>query len=216
MNALEELRRRVDREVFDYRQLVDCLQEYSKPRDKIGALLAANAIVRVKKGLYVFGEPWRLQPVSRELLANLIYGPSYISLEYALSHHGMIPERVTAVTSVTTGKARRFQTPFGLFTFRPIPMTAYPLGIAQAQSGPDHFLIATPEKALADFVLGDRRFRPAVPADCAAYLHEDLRIEPQRLAALNLKTVETITRSYETPRLTMLAAYLRSAGRNRR
>ncbi len=213
---MEELRRRVDREVFDYRQLVDCLRAYSKPRDKIGALMTAGAIVRVKKGLYVFGESWRRHPVNRELLANLIYGPSYISLEYALSHHGMIPERVAAVTSVTSGRPRRFQTPFELFTYRPISLAAYAIGIAQEQSGPDSVLIATPEKALADFICADRRFRPSAPADYAAYLHDDLRIAPERLAKLDLKSLDAIARGYATPRLAMLAAYLREARRRRR
>ena len=48
--------------------------------------------MRIRKGLYAFGEPLRRAPISRELLANLIYGPSYISLDYALSYHGLIPE----------------------------------------------------------------------------------------------------------------------------
>ena len=66
MTVQEELRRRIDREVFDYRQVTDCLRDYAKPRDKIGALLASGFLVRVRKGLYVFGETWRRQPVARE------------------------------------------------------------------------------------------------------------------------------------------------------
>ncbi len=208
---MEHLRQHIDREVFDYQQVMGSLGAYAKPRDKIGALMAAGAIVRVKKGLYVFGETWRRQPVCREWLANLIYGPSYISLEYALSHHGLIPEQVTSVTSVTRGKARRFQTPFGLFTYRPIPTLPYALGFTQDQSGPDTFLIASPEKALADFVWADRRFRPSAPAEYAAYLHDDIRIEPERLAKLDLKALQAIADAYRAPRIAMLAAYLQDA-----
>jgi len=215
MNVLEKLRRGIDREIFDYQQLMEYLGNYSKPRDKIGALLAARAIVRVKKGLYVFGEAWRRQPVCRELLANLIYGPSYVSLEYALSHHGLIPERAASVTSVTTGKARRFETPFGVFAYRPIPIAAYAAGIGLTKSGRDNFLIATPEKALADFIWTDRRFRPAVPSDYAEYLRDDLRIEPERLKSLNRKMFDVIAQGYDTPRIAMLAAYLHRARRNR-
>jgi hypothetical protein len=36
------------------------------------------------QGIYVFGERYRRSPFSREVLANMIYGPSYISLDYAL------------------------------------------------------------------------------------------------------------------------------------
>ncbi len=58
-----------------------------------------------------------------------MYGPSYISLEYALQYHGLIPERVEAVTSVTTGRSRRFASPVGLFTYRSIPLSAFRTGM---------------------------------------------------------------------------------------
>ena len=92
------LRQQIARDVFDYQQLVTCLSQFSKPRDKIRRLLASGEIVRIRKGLYAFGAPLQRAPISRELLANLIYGPSYISLDYALSYHGLIPERVETVT----------------------------------------------------------------------------------------------------------------------
>ena len=120
---IESLRHSVDSDVFDYQQLTDCLTDYAKPRDKIRAMLKAGEIIRVKKGLYVFGEGQRRRPWAREVLANLIYGPSYISLDYALSHYGFIPERVEVVTSVTAARSRRFETPLGLFTYRSMPFS---------------------------------------------------------------------------------------------
>ena len=111
---------RVRTEVLDYQQLVSCLRGYAKPRDRITGLLAEGSLIRLRKGLYVFGERYRRSPLSREHLANLIYGPSYVSLDYALSHYGLIPERVENVTSVTTGEKRRFNTPFGDFTYQPL------------------------------------------------------------------------------------------------
>ena len=71
----------------------------------------------MKKGLYVFGENNRQRPYSREILANLMYGPSYISLEYALQHYGLIPERVEALTSVTVGRSRNIMMPFAAHGF---------------------------------------------------------------------------------------------------
>jgi hypothetical protein len=95
MAAIDDIRRAVYTDVLDYQQLMDYLKGYAKPRDKIRAMLKAGEIVRVKKGIiYVFGEDYRRGPWSREILANLIYGPSYISLDYALSYYGFIPERV--------------------------------------------------------------------------------------------------------------------------
>jgi hypothetical protein len=86
-----EMRLPLGRDVFDYQLLTACLAHLSKPRDKIHRLLAKGDIVRIRKGLYAFGLAYRRQPLSREVLANLIYGPSYLSLEYA----GSRPRAVT-------------------------------------------------------------------------------------------------------------------------
>ena len=112
---METVHRQIKREEFDYQTLLDVLRGYARPRDKISDLLRKGVIVRVKKGLYVFGDDYRDRPFSRELLANLVFGPSYLSLDWALQYYGLIPEKVEAMTSVTTGRSRRFQTPVGLF-----------------------------------------------------------------------------------------------------
>ncbi len=99
---IEPLQHRFTREEFDCQTLLDVLKDYARPRDKITDLIRKGIIIRVKKGLYVLGDRFRTPPCSRELLANLAYGPSYISFKYALQYYGMVPERVEAVTSVTT------------------------------------------------------------------------------------------------------------------
>ena len=89
-----------------------------------------------------------------EQIANFLYGPSYVSMEWALSFYGMIPERVYTVTSMTLGRNKQYHTPIGDFSYFTLPARYYPVGITQKKS-PDFvggFLIATPEKALADLV----------------------------------------------------------------
>ena len=66
---LDTLRQTVAHEVFDCQTLLTVLSDYAYPRDKITEMLR-NQIVRVKKGLYLLGEPFRRAPYSRELLAN--------------------------------------------------------------------------------------------------------------------------------------------------
>jgi len=203
-----DIRERVSGEVFDYQQLVGFLSDYAKPRDRIGRWLADGSLVRVRKGLYVFGERYRRAPLSREHLANLIYGPSYVSLDYALAHCGMIPERVQDVTSVTTGETRRFTTPLGVFTYRHLSPARYAPGIVWAGAGDARFLMASPEKALADKVWADKRFRPAKIADFADYLAADLRVDDDRLDALDPSRLDTIARAYAARRLDLLMRYL--------
>ena len=112
---------------FDYTYLMDMLQGYRYPRNKIQRLVNSQKLMRLKKGLYLKGTQ-QDQPVQKALLANLIYGPSYISLEYALSYWGLIPEYVEEVTSITNKRNKVFRTPLGVFSYRYLP--AYKFAVA--------------------------------------------------------------------------------------
>jgi hypothetical protein len=209
MATIQDIRQTIRTDVFDYQQLMDCLQGYAKPRDRIRVLLRSGDIVRVKKGLYVFGEAHRGSPLLREILANLIYGPSYISLDYALSYYGFIPERVVVVTSVTVSRSRRFDTPLGRFTYRSLSGRKYSIGIdQQALADEQHFLIATPAKALADKIWTDHRFTPRKIGDFRTYLHEDLRIPPDVLSSTDWTPLALIAEQYGSRKIRLLRDYL--------
>ncbi len=202
---IDELRRRIEGEEFDYQALLDSLKGYERPRDKITSLLRQGAIIRVKKGIYVFGQNLARRPFSREILANMIYGPSCISLDYALNYHGLIPERVEAVTSVTSGRGRRFSTPVGLFIYRQVPPAAYPVGIDQVPLEGGHaFLMAVPEKALADKIHDDRGTGIRSQADMRRYLLQSLRIDAESLAKLRTETLSTLAERYRSRKLRLL------------
>jgi predicted transcriptional regulator of viral defense system len=202
---IEELRKKVAGEEFDYQVLMDVLRDYEHPRDKITAMLRQGVIIRVKKGIYVFGEKYSRGPFSREVLANMIYGPSYVSLDYALHYHGLIPERVEAVTSVTSGRGRRFSTPVGLFIYRMIPLRAYQIGIDQVQiEGGRPFLIATPEKALADKIHDDRGTGVRTQEEMKGYLLKNLRVDPESLAKLDADVFALIADRYRSKKIRLL------------
>ncbi len=209
MDAIAQMRRNIGGEVFDYQVLLDVLAEYRKPRDRITRLLGGGVIVRVKKGLYCFGERFRREPLSREYLANLIYGPSYVSLEYALSHHGLIPERVETVTSVTTRRSRDFDTPFGTFSYRMLTGPRYAVGATLETAGKTSFLVASPEKALADKVWTDKRFSGLRLSDYDAYLSDDLRIDREALSRFDCSRVQVIATAYHSAKISNLVRYLK-------
>jgi|ERR1035437_549346 predicted transcriptional regulator of viral defense system len=102
-------------------------------------------ILKIKRGLYVF--PDALPP--DVYVASKLYTPSYISLEFALSYHGVIPETVYEITSVTTKATRRFETLGKVFSYRKIKRTAYTGYEIQKQKGLS-FNIANAEKAFVD------------------------------------------------------------------
>lgn len=104
-------------------------------------------IIRFKRGLYIFRE----EDVNIPFLANKLYEPSYLSLEFALSFHGIIPETVYEITSVTTKPTRRFETLNRVFSYRRIKKEAFTGYVPLRQDGMV-FLIADPEKAFVDSV----------------------------------------------------------------
>jgi hypothetical protein len=212
MAETAEMRLQLGRDVFDYQQLTACLAHLSKPRDKIAKLLARGDIVRIRKGLYVLGRAYRREPVSREVLANLIHGPSYISLEYALSYHGLIPERVSTVTSVALGRSRKFDTPVGAFTYQALSLPRYAVGADLVESPAGSFLIACAEKALADKVWTDKRFSGTRRSDFRPYLEEDLRIDLARLVALDRSRFPKIQQAYGSTKIGNLFRCLDSLG----
>lgn len=214
---IESIRRRIPHEEFDYQTLLDCLKDYARPRDKISDLLRKGVIVRVKKGLYIFGENYRQGPYSRETLANLIYGPSYISLEYALHYYGMIPERVRTVTSVTTGRSRRFFTPVGLFSYRGISLEAFQIGMDRIElTNGRSFLMAVPEKAVADKIQSDRGTGIRTQHELYGYLAENLRIDQNSLLELDPGLLEQISLRYRSRKLDLLSRIIRKLGKGAR
>ncbi len=198
------IRHKIPYDEFDYQTLLHALSDYKRPRDRITKLLHQGTIIRVKKGLYVFGDNERKGPVHKEVLANLIYGPSYVSREYALHYHGLIPERVESVTSVTINRSREFTTPVGRFTYRTIPLPAFRSGAAGVEFGKDRsFLMAVPEKALVDKVYADR-VPLTTQKSIQAYLFEDLRIDPEAILAMNLDRLESYALRYQSRKIRLL------------
>lgn len=191
-----QLRKVVGREEFDHLQLVSALSPYLAVDQKINELLKSGIVIRVKKGLYVFGENLRRAPVCRETLANLIYGPSAISLEYALAFHGFIPERVDTITSITPKRDKEFITPLGRFTYRYLRLSKYPFGIEQQWIDKQHpVFMACPEKALIDYVVLNG-VSLATVKDARLFLEQDLRIDSLDWARFDLKKMMELQRNY--------------------
>jgi predicted transcriptional regulator of viral defense system len=193
----QNLLKAIPREEFDYTLLTGTLSEYSGVRQKINELLRNQVIIRVKKGLYVFGPEYNRNPVCIEVLANLIYGPSCLSLEYALAYYGLIPERVEQITSVTSKRDRIFKTPLGRFSYRHLGDDRYPHGIEQVWIDNDHpILIASPEKALLDYLVLYRVSGITGSEEAEKFLESDLRIDRANWKQFDPNTLRQLNRYY--------------------
>ena len=103
-------------------------------------------ITRIKRGLYALaGE----STIPTPYIANKLYEPSYVSLEFALSYHRVIPETVYEITSVSTKRTQRFHAMNKDFSYRRIKKEAF-TGYSTIRQGSFSFFIADPEKAFVD------------------------------------------------------------------
>lgn len=177
---------------IDYQVLVTALRGYQSPKDRVSLLEKNGSLIRLKKGLYVVSSKASQQPLSRELVANHLYGPSYISLESALSYYGLIPEKVYALRSVTAKRSTHFSTQLGTFDYETVPEDYYSIGIKQELVKNEYaFLIATPEKALCDMILCTRNLRIQSVKAMQIYLEEDLRIDMLEIKKCNTDIIKS-------------------------
>jgi hypothetical protein len=174
MNALEKF----GNIPIDSAVLYSITSNYNFPRNKIASMEKRGDIVRLKKGLYVVSDKISRKALSRELIANHLYGTSYVSFETALAFYGLIPEKVFAVRSATFKRAKRFENAVGRFEYVTVPENYYPIGISQQTVDNEYtYLLATPEKALCDLILATPNLRLQSVKAMQVYLEEDLRVD---------------------------------------
>jgi predicted transcriptional regulator of viral defense system len=192
---------------FDYVYLKWLLRDQAAPRDKITALLKSGRIVRVKKGLYVLGPVFN-RPYSRLVLANLIYGPSYVSGISALAHWGLIPERTELVSSATPSRNKSFTTPVGRFQYKFVAMSKYAVSVvSQRIDASRTFLVATPEKAVVETLITSPEHGGT---DIRQWL-ELMRIEAEQWTKLRLTELKSLEVAYKDSRISALMALIKGA-----
>ena len=185
--------------------LINKFSEYSDPYGKIRRLTHEKKLFPIKKGLYEDNAN-----VSGAYLAAAIYAPSYLSFNYALAFHGLIPEAVYTFTSATTEKRKKkvYNNVFGTFSYRDIPIEAYPFGIEIVEENGYSFMIATKEKALCD-----RLYELPVmknQKELESVLFADMRIDEREFAKLNKDDILFIAPKYRATNLNLLARYLKN------
>jgi hypothetical protein len=167
--------------------------DLKRPDEKVSKLERKGHIIRVKRDLYVVSQNVHNQKISRELLANHLYGPSYVSLESALSYYGLIPERVYSMLSVCTKQYKQYYTPLGNFEYVKVPENYFSIGINQEIINNSYaFLIASPEKALCDKIVHLRKVRIQSVKAMHEYLENDLRFEMDALSSFNTDIIEKL------------------------
>ena len=158
--------------------------------EKALRLEAAGQIIRLKKGCYVASAAETGKELNPYLIANHIYGPSYVSLNTALRYYGLIPERVYLMQSLTTKHARSFKTPVANFDYENCSAEYFPIGVRMERENDVTFLIASPEKALCDLINYSKALNLRYMKDVATYLEDDIRFDMDALETFDISILE--------------------------
>jgi hypothetical protein len=179
-----------------HQTLLSALRHYKTPNNKISRWLDEGVLLPIKRGMYVVSPDVSGKPVERLLIANLLYGPSCVSLDYALWHFGLIPEAVLEVTSVTTRRSQTLETGVGRFSYQHLPNDLYPTGIESVQvEGGGYALLAAPAKALCDRLVLTRHLRVHSVKSMQRFLLDDLRFDADEANLIDLDIVSAYQQS---------------------
>ena len=164
-------------------------------RRQLSRWVKAGRLYQLRRGLYALAPPFQKVKPHPFLVANRLARGSYVSLQSALAHYGLIPEHVPVTTSVTAGRPGRWQTPLGTYDFRHL-QSGFLTGYRRLDLGGQEAFVATPEKALLDLV----HLEPG--ADAPEYL-EELRL--QHLEILSLDELRRMAGIFGRPKLVRAA-----------
>ncbi|MEI8346433.1 MAG: hypothetical protein WCG27_03135 [Pseudomonadota bacterium] len=191
--------------------LLGIFSHYKDPRGHVHDLVKKGVVTSVKQGIYLLHRDILPCPYSKLLLANMIFGPSYISLESAMSLYGFIPEKVESITSVCLSNSRSFETAVGVFHYSHVKNEIYPHGITLGDID-EHasYLLATPEKALLDFIyLREKKGTYQKAKDYFDYLHDSYRFDMSTIKkTISLSKIRKLSTLYPGKHLLWLVEEL--------
>lgn len=165
-------------------------------RSQLVGWVKKGYVYELKRGIYTLNDDDRKAKLTPDAIASILYSPSYITLEYALSFYQMIPERVTVITLVTTKKTQQFSNRFGHFTYRHIKKSCFQGFVQRADEFGNPFLIATPEKALLDYIY----FHPTGTKKVEKnWFKESLRL--QNIKILDMKKLHQFAKLFQQKKL---------------
>ena len=186
--------------LISFDALAQQFAEYTDVKGKIRREVQNGKLVQVARGLYETDAH-----ADGKYLARAIYGPSYLSFDYALSVHALSPEAVYGTYTSATfrkGKIKRYENAFGTFLYRDVPAAVYPLGIGIKEERGYSYQIATPEKALCDKLYS---LSPVYSVRALKeLLFDDLRIDEAAFFALQKNDILQLAPLYRATNLKLL------------
>ncbi len=121
-------------------------------RRQLSRWTEAGKLIQLRRSVYALAAPYQQVSPHPFLIANTLMPGSYVSLQSALAHYGLIPEYVPQTLSVTTLRPSKWHNPLGDFRFQHITSDLF-FGYQKVSltAGQEAF-VALPEKALLDLI----------------------------------------------------------------
>jgi len=134
------------------RDVVRAEEDSQVVRNQLNRWQKKGLIIKLKRGVYLFNKNDRKIDPNLIFVANQLYAPSYVGLEFALNYYGLIPERVVDLTSISTKKTIHFENKLGVFIYQHVQPGAFRgFKLSKDERGMP-LLLAEPEKAVVDFL----------------------------------------------------------------
>jgi hypothetical protein len=181
-----------DEPVFETGLLLAGDVDPANVRRQLSRWTQTGRVYQLRRGLYALASPFQKVKPHPFQIANQLVRGSYVSLQSALAHHGLIPEAVPVTTSVTVRRPARWDTPLGVYEYRHVKKGLL-FGYRWTDVGGNQLaFVATAEKALLDLV----HLQPR--GDAPEFLRQ-LRL--QNLERLNLDLLQNQTTLAKSPKL---------------
>jgi|GEM_PF-141835 len=203
------------------KQLIEELsKEYKNPSAKIRSMRKNGELKWIKRGLYTASND-----IFKEVFSEIIYSPSYVSFEKALSRYNLIPEWVPVCTCATYGEMHdkstgwsefynnsglysyEFENDLGRYLYKNIPKEVFPYGLRTYYRGNYYWTMATPEKAICDLLY--RRKDIDGYAMFEGFLFEGMRFDEDEFFALDKNLFLELAPMYKVQNLEYLERYVR-------
>lgn len=186
--------------VITSQQLKEYYSNLADPKARIARDIKNGKLFPLVKGLYET-DPNAFAPY----LAQFIYGPSYISFDYVLHHHGVITEAIFSTVTCATYNKKKIKTytnKFGTFIYRDVPSSVFSLGVNVVNDGTYTYQVATVEKAFCDKLYTISPVRTV--KDLERLLFEDLRIDEDKFNELKKQDILQLAPLYHSTNLNLL------------
>jgi len=197
LKIIEQLKEGLPSDCFSDTELINLLSGSKDRRyGLVKRAFASGELIHLKKKLYCIAEKYRKKALNLFEIAQRLYGPSYISLESALSYHGWIPEAVYTTTSACMNRSKFFNTPIGVFSFSHVSASVFFAMVDRIVLGNDCFFMARPWRAIADYIQVYKKDWKGINA-----LTENLRIEEDLIRQANLDELDETECFYKSVRV---------------